>query len=131
MDMEDSVDVLSGANQAGPCRLPAGVPQLPSGLRVSPEMQQLSEKLLSATTGPRVGFHGMGMSSRCLCSAAATRPCYAHCISSRHSAWVRVHERTTRHVVLSLTLKLLKLCFNCAGRQAVSGRRSRQRGLCG
>jgi hypothetical protein len=47
------------AGEAGPCRLPAGVPSLPSGLRVSSEMRKLSSTLLSAMTGPRVGFHGM------------------------------------------------------------------------
>eukprot|EP01051_Picozoa_sp_SAG22_P020250 SAG22_NODE_4022_length_1418_cov_1.245641_1_plen_441_part_10 len=46
--------------EIGPCTLPAGVPPLPSGLRVSGEMRQLGLALLSPTSQCRVGFCGTG-----------------------------------------------------------------------
>eukprot|EP01052_Picozoa_sp_SAG31_P030464 SAG31_NODE_3127_length_4646_cov_6.057620_2_plen_484_part_00 len=42
------------------CELPAGVPQLPLGIRVSSEMRQLATTLLLPTSRCRVGFCGMG-----------------------------------------------------------------------
>jgi hypothetical protein len=56
------------AGQIGPCALPAGVPELGGGVRVSSEMRQLALALLPPTSGPtggagascRVGFCGMG-----------------------------------------------------------------------
>ena len=46
----------------GPCPLPAGVPELPANLRVSPEMQQLALALLSPnSTTSRCSFVGMGV----------------------------------------------------------------------
>ena len=39
-----------------PCGLPAGVPELPVGLRISSEMKQLGAALLMAAEGVRIGF---------------------------------------------------------------------------
>jgi hypothetical protein len=44
----------------GQCPLPAGVPPLPPGLRITEEMKQLLGALLSPTSVPQIGFCGMG-----------------------------------------------------------------------
>ena len=51
----------AGPNGAatGPALLPAGVPELPAGLRVSAEMKQLALALLESSTSTRVSFVGM------------------------------------------------------------------------
>lgn len=47
--------------QGGACRLPAGVPDPPAGLRISSEMKELLEALVTKSSGPsKVGFWGQG-----------------------------------------------------------------------
>ena len=53
-----AADMASGSS--GLCQLPAGVGVLLSGLRVSPEMQQLAKAIVSPRSRARVGFVGMG-----------------------------------------------------------------------
>eukprot|EP01052_Picozoa_sp_SAG31_P012611 SAG31_NODE_742_length_12424_cov_16.082353_2_plen_206_part_00 len=90
--MDDSVDMrTSGANQDGPCRLPAGVPQLPSGLRVSLEMQRLAKKLLSTTSGSKLGFHGMvrsklALAILCICILVTLENPFARVELVRHAS---------------------------------------------
>jgi hypothetical protein len=50
----------AAASANGQCGLPAGVPELPVGLRVSAKMRELATALLSPAAGTRVGFVGMG-----------------------------------------------------------------------
>jgi hypothetical protein len=44
----------------GQCPLPAGVPPLPPGLRITAEMKQLLVALLAPASTPQIGFCGMG-----------------------------------------------------------------------
>jgi hypothetical protein len=57
----------------GQCGLPAGVPELPAGLRVSAEMRELATTLLSPA-GTRVGFVGMGGIGESRCSPGPPPP---------------------------------------------------------
>jgi hypothetical protein len=43
------------------CELPAAVPLMPSGLRVTDEMHALETALLSPSSASQIGFYGMGV----------------------------------------------------------------------
>jgi hypothetical protein len=73
-DLDTSVQP---ADQHGACRLPAGVPELPIGMRVSREMEELAATLLSPDPDKaRVGFHGM-VRSQHHCAATDVATCLA------------------------------------------------------
>jgi hypothetical protein len=57
---------FSAVGFSGQCTLPASVPPLPGGLRVTAEMKELLTALLSTTSDPQVGFCGMGTVLRSL-----------------------------------------------------------------
>ena len=54
--MKPSVSAVRG----GQCPLPAGVPPLPAGLRITAEMKQLLGALLAPASTSQIGFCGMG-----------------------------------------------------------------------
>ncbi len=72
----DEVDVVDARNElerlrneaspalntdlSGPCKLPAQVMQLPSGLQIYDEMHELLSLLTSTESNRRIGFTGMG-----------------------------------------------------------------------
>jgi hypothetical protein len=56
VQMKPTLSAVGG----GQCPLPAGVPPLPPGLRITAEMKQLLAALLSPTSALHIGFCGMG-----------------------------------------------------------------------
>jgi hypothetical protein len=59
MQVAPTVSPLAAGSRVQ-CALPAAVPALPTGLRVTIEMESLLLRLLSSTTAAQVGFCGMG-----------------------------------------------------------------------
>ena len=58
--LRDEASPALNTDLSGPCKLPAHVMDLPSGLQVYDEMQQLLSLVTSASSKQRIGFTGMG-----------------------------------------------------------------------
>ena len=56
---KDEQPVAVSTDAGGMCALPAQVPGLPAGLRITTEMKQLLSALLTSSNS-RIGFCGMG-----------------------------------------------------------------------
>jgi hypothetical protein len=69
--------------------LPAEVPMLPLSFRKNPEMVALRAKLLNPTSGPRIGFFGMGGAGKTVtsCWIARSEDVRQH---FEHVLWVSV-----------------------------------------
>lgn len=90
----DEQPAVAKIDRSGMCALPAQVPDLPAGLRITTEMKQLLSALLTSSND-RIGFCGMGGIGKTTVATCALSVCIA-CKMAQHC------ERPTQQSVVPL-----------------------------